>query len=78
VLGDAAWVVRREQAVAEGWFGPVPEEHLQRIGDVVAACHDDYVVLATETEPARIARMIAFHGSATEAEMRIPLLVVRR
>ena len=23
VLGDAAWVVPREQAVAEGWFGPV-------------------------------------------------------
>ena len=78
VLGDAAWVVSRDEAIAEGWFGPVAEEHLQRIGDVVAACHEDYVVLATSTDPPAVARMIAFHGSATEAEMRIPLIVVRR
>jgi hypothetical protein len=77
VLGDAAWVVRREEAVAQGWFGPVPEEHLQRIGDVVAACHEDYVVLATRTDPEKVANMIGFHGSATEPEMRIPLLVIR-
>ena len=24
VLGDAAWVVTREEAIAAGWFGPVP------------------------------------------------------
>lgn len=78
VLGDAAWVVSRDQAVAEGWFGPVPEQHLQRIGDVVAACNEDYVVLATATDPPGVARMIAFHGSATEPEMRIPLVIYRR
>jgi hypothetical protein len=78
VLGDAAWVVQREQAVAEGWFGPVPEQHLQRIGDVVVACHADHVVLATLRDPPTVAAMVAFHGSATEAEMRIPLLVARR
>jgi Type I phosphodiesterase / nucleotide pyrophosphatase len=77
VLGDAAWVVSRDEAVAAGWFGPVPEAHLQRVGDVVAVCRDDYVVLATATEPPGVARMVGFHGSATEDEMRIPLLVVR-
>jgi type I phosphodiesterase/nucleotide pyrophosphatase len=77
VLGDAAWVVSRDEAVAAGWFGPVPEAHLQRVGDVVAVCRDDYVVLATGTEPPAIARMVGFHGSATEVEMRIPLLVIR-
>jgi hypothetical protein len=77
VLGDAAWVVTRDEAVAAGWFGPVREDHLQRVGDVVAACHQDYVVVATQTEPIRAARMIAYHGSATDAEMMIPLLVAR-
>ncbi len=67
----------REQAVAEGWFGPVSEEHLQRIGDVVAACTGDYVVLATQTDPPQVADLIAFHGSATVAEMTIPLLIGR-
>jgi hypothetical protein len=78
LLGDAAWVVQREEAVAAGWFGPVPEDHLQRVGDVVVVCRDDFVVIASASEPAHIARMIGFHGSATPAEMMIPLLVVRR
>jgi hypothetical protein len=77
VLGPAASVLYRDEAVAEGWFGPVPEEHLQRIGDVVAICHADYVVLATKTDPPTVEHMVAFHGSSTEAEMMIPLLVAR-
>jgi hypothetical protein len=77
VLGDAAWVVSREEAVADGWFGPVPDEHLQRVGDVVVACHGDYVVIASQTDPPGGPK-VAFHGSATEAEMMIPLLIVRR
>ncbi len=78
VLGSAAWVVSREEAVEQGWFGPVPEAHLARIGDVVAACREDFVILATKTDPPPVARMIAFHGSATEVEMAIPLLIHRR
>jgi hypothetical protein len=78
VLGDAAWVVPRDEAIAEGWFGPVTDAHLPRIGDVVAACHGDHAVLATRSESARVAELVAFHGSATAAEMYIPLLTVRR
>jgi hypothetical protein len=78
VLADAAIVMPREQAVAEGWFGPVSDEHLQRIGDVVAVCTGDYAVLATESDPPMVANLIAFHGSATLAEMSVPLLIGRR
>lgn len=77
VLRDAAWVVSREQAVADGWFGPVPEEHLARVGDVVVACLDRYAVLATVREPAVVAQFVAYHGSATAVEMEIPLLIAR-
>jgi len=77
VLGEAAWVVSRDEAVATGWFGPVAEEHLQRIGDVVAACRGDYVVLASKADPPAVTKMVAFHGSATAAEMHIPLLIAR-
>ena len=77
VLGPAAWVGTREEAIATGRFGPVSPSFSDRIGDVVAICHDDWVVLATGLEPAPIARMVAFHGSYTAAEMEIPLLVVR-
>jgi hypothetical protein len=76
VLGDAAWVASRDEAVAEGWFGPIPEAHLRRVGDVVVACHCDYLVLATKTDPPVVAKLVGAHGSATEAEMMIPLLAV--
>ena len=34
-LGDRAWVLSRDEAVAQGWFGPVAPRVLERIGDVV-------------------------------------------
>ncbi len=77
VLGEAAWVASRAEAIAAGWFGPVPEAHLQRIGDVVVACHGSYAVLASRTDHPMEARLIAYHGSCTATEMTIPLLVVR-
>jgi len=77
VLGDAAWVASREEAVATGWYGPVPPAHLARIGDVVVVCRDRYAVLATGREPALIAKLVAFHGSTTPVEMAVPLIVVR-
>jgi hypothetical protein len=76
VLGDAAWVAGRDEAVAAGWFGPVPEAHLQRVGDVVVACHESYVVLASRTDHPAETTLIAYHGSYTAVEMTIPLLVV--
>lgn len=77
VLGAAARVTTRAELVAAGWFGPVPEEHLGRIGDVVVLCNGDHAVLATRSEPPMASRLVAYHGSDTAAEMMIPLLVVR-
>ncbi|WP_410810978.1 alkaline phosphatase family protein [Micromonospora sp. 067-2] len=77
VLGNAARVRTRDEVVATGWFGPVPEEHLGRIGDVVVTCNDTYAVLATRTERPMASRLVAYHGSDTAAELTVPLLVVR-
>jgi Type I phosphodiesterase / nucleotide pyrophosphatase len=77
VLVEAAWVASREEAVAAGWFGPMPPAHQQRVGDVVVACHDSYAVVASRTDNPFEARLVAYHGSYTAAEMIIPLLVVR-
>jgi hypothetical protein len=77
VLGPAAHVMTRTEAVAAGWFGPVPRAHLDRIGDVVVMCTGRHVVLSRDTERASVAAMIAFHGSATAAEMLIPLMIAR-
>jgi hypothetical protein len=73
VLGDLAWVASREQAVADGWFGPVRDENLARIGDVIVACCGPSAVIASKTEP-RESRMVGLHGSLTQAEQLVPLL----
>ena len=72
-LGERAWVVSREQAVDEGWFGPVDHRVADRIGDVVAACRGSSAVVATKAEP-RESALLGMHGSLTPAEQRIPLL----
>jgi predicted AlkP superfamily pyrophosphatase or phosphodiesterase len=77
VLAGAARVVGRDEAVDEGWFGPVSVDHRQRLGDVVVACLDRYAVLATAHESRTVAELVAYHGSFTAAEMLVPLLVVR-
>ncbi len=40
VLADRAWVTSRDEAIKEGWFGPVDPSLADRIGDVVAARAD--------------------------------------
>jgi hypothetical protein len=77
VLGDRMWVASREEAVAVGWFGPDVEDRVRdRIGDVVAAAHDDIAVVASRTEP-RESAMVGLHGSMTAVEQLVPLLEVR-
>jgi hypothetical protein len=75
--GHAAWIGSREEAIATGWYGPFTQSYAERIGDVVVVCRDDWAVLGTQRERASIATLIAMHGSLTDVEMRIPLVVVR-
>lgn len=77
VLGDRAWVASREEVVDTGWYGPVPPDHLDRLGDVIVTCRGRYAILATKREKDSIAKMIAMHGGNTIEEMAIPLVLVR-
>ncbi|MER5671416.1 alkaline phosphatase family protein [Pseudonocardia alni] len=74
VLGDDAAVVTREEAVARGWFGPVTDRVLDRVGDVVAAMHGTAAVVRSEAEPF-LSTLPGQHGSFTTAEQLVPLLV---
>jgi type I phosphodiesterase/nucleotide pyrophosphatase len=77
VFGDQASVLSREQAIGEGYYGPVPSDHAGRIGDVVVICRGRTISLATGWEPPSINTLVAYHGALTAAEMQIPLLVAR-
>jgi hypothetical protein len=75
LLGLRAWVASREQAIAEGWFGPVNPAFAPRIGDVIAAPVGSAAIVATRAEP-RESRLIGMHGSLTPADQLVPLLTV--
>jgi hypothetical protein len=75
VLGDGAWVVPGEQAVADGWFGlPVARHARDRIGDVVVAARGGTAVIRSRAERF-ISRMPGQHGSLTPDEQLVPLLL---
>ncbi|WIM98122.1 alkaline phosphatase family protein [Actinoplanes oblitus] len=77
VFGDEASVLTRAAAIEAGWFGPVPDGHADRIGDVVVLCWGRTVSVASGWEPVKARQLVAYHGSATAAEMTVPLLIVR-
>ncbi|MEU9479572.1 nucleotide pyrophosphatase/phosphodiesterase family protein [Streptomyces sp. NPDC048191] len=77
VLGEQFWVASRDEAIAAGWFGPrIDERVYERLGDVIAAAHDDVLIIASEREPKESA-LVGNHGSMTPAEQLVPLLEVR-
>ncbi|MFK3733932.1 alkaline phosphatase family protein [Streptomyces sp. NPDC088090] len=77
VLGEQFWVAGRDEAIALGWFGDTVDERVYgRIGDVVAAAHEDVALVASVNEPLET-RMAGMHGSMTPAEQLVPLLEVR-
>ncbi|MEU7425518.1 nucleotide pyrophosphatase/phosphodiesterase family protein [Streptomyces sp. NPDC048362] len=77
VLGEQFWIASRDEAIAAGWFGPSVDERVYaRLGDVIAAAHDDVLITASEREPKESA-LVGNHGSMTPAEQLVPLLEVR-
>ena len=73
VLGDRAWVVTRDEAVASGWFGPLDQRMADRWGDVLVVMRDDWAVM-TRRQPKEFG-LVGMHGSLTDFEMRVPVLV---
>ena len=75
VLGGRAWVASREEAIAAGWFGPVDERFVPRVGDVVAAPAGSSAIVATKAEPLE-SSLEGMHGSLTPGDQFVPLLSV--
>jgi hypothetical protein len=73
LLGERAWVRTRDDAVDDGWFGPVDDRVVERYGHVLVAMRDDWAIM-TRTQP-RESTLVGMHGSLTPAEMTVPLLV---
>lgn len=75
IVGDRMWIWSREEAIATGIFGPrVTDRARERLGDIVAAAFDDVGIVQRDVDPAQ-PRLNGHHGSLTDAERLVPLLV---
>ncbi len=74
-LAHRAWVVSRDEAISAGWFGDRVRDDVRfRIGDVVVAARGAAGVVRRTAEPL-LSSLIGQHGSLTDAEQRVPLLL---
>ncbi len=73
--GASTWVMSRDRLIDEGLFGgPVPVDHLHRLGDVALLPHDSHAFV----DPADTGenRLHSRHGSLTRDEMLVPLVAL--
>lgn len=75
LLEDEAVVLTREEAIEAGWFGPVRAGYERRVGEVVVAMLGEATLLDSRTLRPSILRLQGHHGSITDPETAIPLLV---
>ncbi|GAA0516176.1 phosphodiesterase [Saccharopolyspora subtropica] len=74
-IGDRGVVITGQQAIDDGWFGPVVGDGVRgRIGDVLAIMRDS-AVIRSAVEPGESA-LRGHHGSLTSAEQLVPVLVL--
>ncbi|MHA7238963.1 alkaline phosphatase family protein [Arthrobacter sp. TMS1-12-1] len=75
-FGTRAWIVTREEAVAGGYFGPVRDEVLPRIGDLLVLAREGIALIDGRRVLPAAFEMVGQHGSLTRAERDIPLITL--
>ncbi|MGB3772903.1 MAG: alkaline phosphatase family protein [Rhodococcus sp. (in: high G+C Gram-positive bacteria)] len=76
-LGPEYLIVERDDAIERGWFGPTVRSSVADcIGDVIALAMGDGALIRRGAEPNQSA-LLGHHGSLTDVEMLVPLLVSR-
>jgi hypothetical protein len=75
-VGERAWIRTRQEAVAEGWFGPVAGQNLARIGDLVVAMRDNFAIVDSRRARPQLLALLGLHGSLTQDEAAVPLFHV--
>jgi hypothetical protein len=75
-LSDRIHLLTREQAVDEGWFGPVRDGVAGRIGDLVVVTRGLFAIVHSGLMRRELVSLLGLHGSTSEAELAVPVVVV--
>ena len=76
LLGGAAQVMVRDDAIARGLFGAVDPMLRDRIGDVIAIAHATHAMTSAVVDP-KPSGLRGLHGALTDEELLVPLLLLR-
>lgn len=75
-VGEAAWVLTRDELIDGGWLGGRPSAEVAgRVGDVVLASRGAATFIAPDLR--REAQLRGAHGSVTATELQVPVLAGR-
>lgn len=75
-FGDDIWVATRGELAQGGYFGAQPDpELLKRAGDLWILAKGPLALYDLRRQPARSLAMVGQHGSLTEQERAVPLLL---
>lgn len=75
--GTKAWVLTREEAVELGYFGPMANEHLDRLGDLIIMSAEAIAFYDGRRVAPMAFDMVGQHGSLTAGERFVPLIMHR-
>lgn len=75
VLGDRAHIFTQQEALDTNLFGPVDPRVKPMIGDVIVMAHHRATIVNSKAQTEGARHMPGVHGSHTEMERRIPLIM---
>jgi hypothetical protein len=75
-VAERAWIRTRDAAVRAGWFGPVSEVNLPRIGDIIVAMRDNFAIVDSRRARPQLLALLGLHGSLTPEEAAVPLFTI--
>ncbi|MCH9276306.1 alkaline phosphatase family protein [Bifidobacterium amazonense] len=74
-LGGLALVRTRDEAIAQGLFGPVDDRVRPMLGDVLVAAGESVTIVDSRTQSDKATHLPSVHGSQSMMESDIPCLI---
>jgi hypothetical protein len=73
-VGERAWIRSRDEAIDQGWFGPVTQRVRPRIGEIIVAMRENFAIVDSRSARPQLLSLLGLHGSLTPDELAIPML----